>query len=260
MTQVRCGTAPPWPTNANWPGVSLQLIDPTQDNWRVANWAANSTPGLSATPGATNTVLASLPPFQSPWINEVQAQNLTGLTNRLGQRTAWIELFNPGTNALALNGLYLSDDYSNLTNWAFPPGAIIHAGQFLVVFADGQAGLSTTNELHTGFALPAGSGSLALSRLTNGQQQTLDYLDYTNLPDPVSNETKPDQSDKVKMLEEKGDLAGVHGDYFRAASYYQTALHISARMVPLVRQAGRCRTQTGQSGGCAQGIWTRSEV
>jgi hypothetical protein len=200
VTQVRCGTAPPWPTNANSPGVSLQLIDPTQDNWRVANWAANSTPGLSATPGATNTVLASMPPFQSLWINEVQAQNLTGLTNRLGRRTAWIELFNPGTNALALNGLYLSDDYSNLTNWAFPPGAIIHAGQFLVVFADGQASFSTTNELHTGFTLPAGSGSLALSRLTNGQQQTLDYLDYTNLPANDSYGSMPDGQSFIRQI------------------------------------------------------------
>jgi len=178
----------------------LQLIDPSQDNWRVANWAANATPGLTASPGATNTVLASMPPFQSLWINEVQAQNLTGITNRLGQRTAWIELYNPGTNPIALNGVYLSDDYSNLTNWAFPPGAIINAGQFLVIFADGQTGLSTTNELHTSFMLPAGSGSLALSRLTNGQQQTLDYLDYTNLPANDSYGSLPDGQSFIRQV------------------------------------------------------------
>ena len=41
MDRVRYGTnAPPWPALANQGGVSLQLIDPAQDNSRVANWAA----------------------------------------------------------------------------------------------------------------------------------------------------------------------------------------------------------------------------
>ena len=52
----------------------------------------------------------------------------------------------------------------------------------MVVFADGLTNLTTTNELHAAFSLPAGSGSVALTRMTtNGQAQVLDYVDYQNI-------------------------------------------------------------------------------
>ena len=135
-----------------------------------------------ATPGAVNSVAASLTPFPSLWINEVQPVNLTGITNSAGQHTGWLELYNPSTNIIPLNGLYLANNYTNLLQWAFPSNAVINAGQFEVIFADGETGLSTTSELHTSFVLPADTGSLALTRLaTNGQQQVLDYVDYANI-------------------------------------------------------------------------------
>ena len=180
----------PWPTNANGTGASLQLIDPHQDNWRVGNWAF--TP-FSATPGRRNSVAAALTPFPSLWINELQADNLTGITNSAGQHTGWLELYNPSTNVISLNGLYLANNYTNLLQWAFPSNAVINAGQFKVIFADGLTNLSTTNELHTSFVLPSGTGSLALTRLaTNGQQQVLDYVDYQNISPNDSYGSFPD--------------------------------------------------------------------
>ena len=179
VAEVKYENQLPWPTNASGTGASLQLIDPRQDNWRVGNWSF--TP-FSATPGRLNSVAASLTPFPSLWINELQADNLNGITNSAGQHTGWLELYNPGTNVISLNGLYLADTYTNLLQWAFPSNALINAGQFKVIFADGLTNLSTTNELHTGFILPSGTGSLALTRLaTNGQQQVLDYVDYQNI-------------------------------------------------------------------------------
>jgi hypothetical protein len=50
-----------------------------------------------------------------------------------------------------------------------------------VLFADGAVGESTLGELHTSFALAAGRGSVALSRLYNGEPQVLDYVNYENL-------------------------------------------------------------------------------
>jgi hypothetical protein len=136
----------------------------------------------AATPSAANSVAASLTPFPTLWLNEVQADNLNGITNRAGQRAPWLELFNPGTNLISLGGLYLANNYTNLLQWPFPTNASISAGQFKVVFADGLTNLSTTNELHAGFVLPSQTGSLALTRLaTNGQPQVLDYLDYQNV-------------------------------------------------------------------------------
>lgn len=190
VTEVMYDSVPPWPTNANGTGASLQLIDPNQDNWRVGNWSAAP---FSATPDAPNSVAASLTPFPSLWINELQADNLTGITNGAGQHTGWLELYNPGTNVISLNGLYLANNYTNLLQWPFPSNSVINAGQFEVIFADGETNLSTTNELHTGFILASGTGSLALTRLaTNGQQQVLDYVDYQNISPNDSYGSFPD--------------------------------------------------------------------
>ncbi|MGO8925892.1 MAG: lamin tail domain-containing protein [Limisphaerales bacterium] len=186
----------PWPTNANGTGSSLQLIDPRQDNWRVGNWASGR-----PTPAAGNIVQTNLPTFPPLWINELEAVNLTGITNRAGQHAPWIELYNPTTNAVSLKGLYLADNYTNFGQWPFPTNATINPGQFLVVFADGQTNLSTTNELHTSFVLPGSSGSLALSRLTtNAQWQVLDYLNYVNLGPNYSYGSFPDGQSFVRQV------------------------------------------------------------
>ncbi len=175
VTRVKFAGQAPWPTNANGLGASLQLVDPHQDNWRVGNWRGSFT----NTPAAPNKVAASLTPFPTLWINELEPDNLSGLTNSAGQPVPWVELYNGGTNTCSLNSLYLANNYTNLLQWPFPANFSLGATQFLVVFADGLTNLSTTNELHANFALPAGSGSIALTRLaTNGQPQVLDYLDY----------------------------------------------------------------------------------
>jgi hypothetical protein len=201
VTEVLFDDVLPWPTNANNPGVALQLIDPHQDNWRVGNWSTGHTnlPEVSvATPDAPNSVVATLTPFPSLWINEVEPDNLTGITNSAGQCAPWLEIFNPSTNTVALTGLYLTDDYSNLTNWAFPDGATVSPGQFMVVFADSQTNLSSSNELHTSFALSGGAGSVALSRVFNGQPQVLDYVNYTDLPPDWSYGSLPDGQSFVR--------------------------------------------------------------
>ncbi|MEO6033657.1 MAG: lamin tail domain-containing protein, partial [Verrucomicrobiota bacterium] len=48
VDRVTYDDAPPWPAAANGFGPSLQLIDPAQDNNRVANWAAVSTNSVIA--------------------------------------------------------------------------------------------------------------------------------------------------------------------------------------------------------------------
>jgi hypothetical protein len=177
---VRYGAGAPWPTGANGLGSSLQLIDPHQDNWRAGNWAGGFPPA-SFSPGAINTAASSLPAFPPLWLNELQADNLNGITNSAGQHAPWLEIFNPSSNTVSLTGLYLTTNYANLTAWAFPPATSIRPGEFKVIFADAQVALSTSNQLHTSFTLHSGSGSLALSRVYNGQPQVLDYVDYTNI-------------------------------------------------------------------------------
>jgi hypothetical protein len=192
VSEVKYEAVAPWPLSTN--GSSLQLLDARQDNWREGNWT-NTAP----TPGRTNSMVQTLAAFPPLWLNELQADNLTGITNSAGQRVPWLELYNPTTNTISLSGLYLANNYSNPAAWVFPVGAAINPGQFKVIFADGQTGLSTLNELHTSFVLPSGAGSLALSRLYNGQPQILDYINYTNLPANFSCGSFPDGQSFVRQ-------------------------------------------------------------
>jgi hypothetical protein len=143
-------------------------------------------------PGATNQMLTSLPAFPTLWINEVQADNLNGILDNAGEREPWIELYNNGTSSVSLDGLYLSTSYANLTAWAFPAGRSIGAGQFMVIFCDGEPGETTGTELHTSFQLPSGSGSIALSRINNSQPQIVDYVNYTDVLSERSYGSFPD--------------------------------------------------------------------
>jgi hypothetical protein len=135
-----------------------------------------------ATPGAVNSVATTLPPFPPVWLNELQVVNLTGLADNFGGRDPWTEIFNAGTNSLNLAGYYLSDTYTNLTKWAFPGTANVAAGNHLVVWCDAQSAQSIVGVPHTSFRLTNSFGQLALSRITNGAPQLVDYLTYTNLP------------------------------------------------------------------------------
>jgi hypothetical protein len=145
-----------------------------------------------ATPGLANSGAATLPPYPPVWLNETQPENVTGVTNRAGLRTPWIELFNAGTNSLALDGLYLANNYTNLTQWAFPSNTTIAPGGFLVVWADGHPELTTAVELHANFTLNAGTGAVVLSRLAGNALQILDYLNYRDAPSDWSYGAVPD--------------------------------------------------------------------
>lgn len=177
ISEMRYESTPPWPVIGSGSGVSLQLIDPTRDTRRAANWAASAASPFR-TPGAANNVAAALTEFPPLWLNEVEPENPTGLHDGTGQPKPWIELYNAGTNTLSLNAFYLATNYANLTQWAFPADAQINPGEFKVIFADGQPQLSSAEELHASFQLPVGSGSAVLARLENGQPQVLDHVNY----------------------------------------------------------------------------------
>jgi hypothetical protein len=87
---VKYDDTAPWPLAADGTGPSLQLIDPTKDNRRVANWAVSDIPQY--TPGVENSVHASLPGFPDIWINELQTENVSGITDNAGDNDPWTEL------------------------------------------------------------------------------------------------------------------------------------------------------------------------
>lgn len=129
------------------------------------------------TPGAANSTTNSLANLPSLWINEVLPWNLAGITNGLGLRGGWIELYNSGSLPVSLADCYLSDSLATLDRWPLPAHATLAAGERLLVWADGLD--RSEGELHASFTLSHPAGSVALSWNDGSQLRVLDYVNYT---------------------------------------------------------------------------------
>src|SRR5262249_29759693 len=132
--------------NAPWPalvaGTSFQLVDAMQASSRVGNLT-----NRPARPTATDSIGINCPAFPQLWLNELQAENLTGPTDNVGERDPWVEIYNAGGTTQSLAGLYLGTNGAP-TQWAFPSNVGIGPGQMLIVWLDGQAGQSAGSILH----------------------------------------------------------------------------------------------------------------
>src|SRR6185436_16295366 len=126
----------------------------------------------SFNPGVVNPAAGILEAFPPLYINEIEPNNLHGITDHLSQRDPWIELYNAGATTIALDTYALANNYGALNQWVFPAGTTINPGEFKVIFADGDAAQTLGTELHTNFRLPATNGSVVLSQ--NGR--ILDYI------------------------------------------------------------------------------------
>ena len=193
LDSVRYDDNAPWPTDADGLGPSLQLIDASQDNARVANWqAASVTNAVLYTPGAANSVAATLPPFPEVWINELMVDNEL-VQDGDEDYDPWLELFNAETGMVDLSsGYYLTDTYTNLTRWAFPSGWTMGSGGYQVVWADGETDETTVSELHAGIALTSPSGMVALAWHNGTEPVVLDYIGYDSIPTNTSYGFYPD--------------------------------------------------------------------
>lgn len=107
---------------------------------------------------------ASHPPTPLPLrINEVLASNETGIDDGNGDRSDWIEIYNPNPQAVNLAGYRLTDSSLEPGKWVFP-AASLPANGYLIVFASGNGAPDSLGHLHTSFSLAAGGEYLALSR------------------------------------------------------------------------------------------------
>src|SRR5688572_13644178 len=95
-------------------------------------------------------------------INEILAQNASGLTDEDGDTPDWIELRNTGGSPVDIAGWHLTDDALDLTQWTFPSPTVIPAGEYLTVFASNKDRAVAGQELHTNFELLGSGEYLAL--------------------------------------------------------------------------------------------------
>src|SRR5438552_16332255 len=81
-------------------------------------------------------------------ISEFMALNSNTLTDQDGQYSDWIELYNSGTDTVNLNGGYLTDNATNLTNLRFP-STDLFPGSYRAVFTSNEKRAVAGVERHT---------------------------------------------------------------------------------------------------------------
>ena len=96
-----------------------------------------------------------------PIISEFMALNSDGDQDNYGNRSDWIEIYNPGTTPVDLAGWHLTDDKALPTQWTFP-AVTVPAGGFLRVWASERGDNNVGFPLHTNFRLGGDGEYLAL--------------------------------------------------------------------------------------------------
>jgi hypothetical protein len=99
--------------------------------------------------------------FDSAYLSEFLADNRQGLTDENGARSGWIELGNGGGAPVKLDGWFLTDNPTNLTQWRLPRVSLL-PDKYLVVFASAEDRTNDPTHLHTNFRLDRRGNYLAL--------------------------------------------------------------------------------------------------
>ena len=143
-------------------------------------------------------------------ISEFMAKNDKTIADGDGNYSDWIELYNLGDTAVDLTGWYLSDDTNTLTKWVFPSKSIA-AGEFLVVFASGQATAGYTDSLgylHTTFKL-SGDGEDVVLTQPDGVTVADAFYNYPVQDNDVSYGLDQDSGTSYLIAEEEDATAFV---------------------------------------------------
>jgi hypothetical protein len=120
----------------------------------------------------------------NPLITEIVASNKTGLSDMFGEKSDWIEIYNPDrTDAVDLTGWKLRyKSGSSAVDWSFPT-MTLGPGEYRVIFASGRNLIDPTTELHTNFSLNKDGERL---RLIHGTSVIQDFDDYPELEADIS--------------------------------------------------------------------------
>ena len=120
-----------------------------------------------------------------PVINEVMSSNVTTIQDEDGDHPDWIEIFNPGTLPIDLEGYCLSDNEYQPFMWSFTDISL-EPNHYLVVFASGKNRISPN--LHTNFKIKAKETLI----LTDSSGTICDRLEIGKIPADFSFGRKPD--------------------------------------------------------------------
>ena len=96
-------------------------------------------------------------------VSEVLSDNVTTVVDWRDEHPDWIELHNPDSQPVSIEGWFLTDDPSEPKKWRIPRG-VIGSGRYFIVFASGLEGeeLQGSRLPHASFKLSADGEYLAL--------------------------------------------------------------------------------------------------
>ena len=123
------------------------------------------------------------PPPPHPILSEFVARNSSGLRDEDGDRSDWLELYNPHPTPYALADHCLSDTLAEPCRWRLPALDIAPRG-FVVVFASGKDRAPVDGPLHTDFRLSGDGEALVFA---NPEGRVLDAIvDWPLMTDGVA--------------------------------------------------------------------------
>ena len=127
------------------------------------------------TPGASNATPD--PPATVLFINEFMASNDVSFPGPQGDFPDWIEIYNPGAEAVNLAGYYMADDLGDTAAMyqipaTYPDSVTVEAGGFIVFYANKEEASSVLN---LDFKLSGGGEQIGL---WNADQIFMDSLTY----------------------------------------------------------------------------------
>jgi len=107
-------------------------------------------------------------------INEFMASNENSITDDHGENEDWVEIYNYGTETIALLGMYMTDKEDNPTKWALPD-TVLQAGEYLVIWADED---EDQGDLHADFKLSAGGEFIGIFDHDTTGNALIDGLEF----------------------------------------------------------------------------------
>ncbi|MHC4323243.1 MAG: lamin tail domain-containing protein, partial [Planctomycetota bacterium] len=137
-------------------------------------------------------------------INEVMASNSSTIQDPQGQYDDWIEIYNFGSEAVNIGGMYLTDNLTDPTKWQIPTNnpsdTTIPAHGYLLIWADKD---TTDTGLHANFKLDAMGEELGLFDTSASGMDGVTLIDYVIFDEQtvdISYGCYPDTSDNLIFL------------------------------------------------------------
>ncbi|MCP4921136.1 MAG: lamin tail domain-containing protein [Proteobacteria bacterium] len=124
-------------------------------------------------------------------INEFMASNASTIADSSGAYPDWIELYNPGAEAVDMDGWTLTDDLEELDRYTFPESTSIDAGGYLLVWADGD---EDQEGLHTAWNLDKNGEQIGLAASSEYGGVLVDAIEYESQATDISMARMPDGS------------------------------------------------------------------